>query len=159
MLAVVVLNALIGFVQEYRAGRAIQALAQLVSEPARVRRDGRWAQADTARPEVRPRPGGAAPHDRAYGGGRARAGHSSAAFVPSGPAMGMNCGDRIAVGRRAGDGMSPPSRFRTLLAARVPGPRKPLYALGRRLREIVLYVSTVCTGVSMFTYCDGSPSG
>ena len=46
VLAVVVLNALIGFVQEYRAGKAIQALAQLVSEPARVRREGRWTQAD-----------------------------------------------------------------------------------------------------------------
>ncbi len=46
VLAVVVLNALIGFAQEYRAGKAIQALAQLVSEPARVRRDGRWTQAD-----------------------------------------------------------------------------------------------------------------
>ncbi len=45
VLAVVVLNALIGFAQEYRAGKAIQALAQLVSEPARVRRDGRWTQA------------------------------------------------------------------------------------------------------------------
>ena len=45
VLAVVVLNALIGFVQEYRAGKAIQALAQLVSEPATVRRDGRWTQA------------------------------------------------------------------------------------------------------------------
>ncbi len=44
VLAVVVLNALIGFVQEYRAGRAIQALARLVSEPATVRRDGRWAR-------------------------------------------------------------------------------------------------------------------
>ncbi|GAA0939981.1 cation-transporting P-type ATPase [Pseudonocardia zijingensis] len=40
----VVLNALIGFVQEYRAGRAIQALARLVSQPARVRRDGRWTE-------------------------------------------------------------------------------------------------------------------
>ena len=44
VLGVVVLNALIGFVQEYRAGRAIQALAQLVSEPAMVRRDGEWRQ-------------------------------------------------------------------------------------------------------------------
>ena len=49
VLAVVVLNALIGFVQEYRAGKAIQALAQLVSEPARVRRDGRWTQAGAER--------------------------------------------------------------------------------------------------------------
>ena len=44
VLGVVVLNAIIGFVQEYRAGRAIQALAQLVSEPATVRRDGEWTQ-------------------------------------------------------------------------------------------------------------------
>ena len=45
VLGVVVLNAVIGFVQEYRAGRAIRALARLVSEPARVRRDGRWTNA------------------------------------------------------------------------------------------------------------------
>ena len=43
VLAVVVLNALIGFGQELRAGRAIAALADLVAEPAPVRRDGRWA--------------------------------------------------------------------------------------------------------------------
>lgn len=42
--AVVALNAVIGFIQEYRAGRAIQALAQLVSEPAKARRDGSWTQ-------------------------------------------------------------------------------------------------------------------
>ncbi|TQM36927.1 cation-translocating P-type ATPase [Pseudonocardia cypriaca] len=48
VLGVVVLNALIGFVQEYRAGRAIQALAQLVSEPATVLRDERWTQVDAA---------------------------------------------------------------------------------------------------------------
>jgi magnesium-transporting ATPase (P-type) len=41
----VVLNALIGFVRECRAGRAIWALARLVSEPARVRRDGGWTEA------------------------------------------------------------------------------------------------------------------
>jgi calcium-translocating P-type ATPase len=44
VLAVVVLNALIGFAQEYRAGRAIAALAELVVEPARVRRDGAWIE-------------------------------------------------------------------------------------------------------------------
>jgi Ca2+-transporting ATPase len=44
VLAVVALNALIGFAQEYRAGRAIAALAELVAEPARVRRDGAWIE-------------------------------------------------------------------------------------------------------------------
>ena len=44
VLAVVVLNALIGFAQEYRAGQAIAALADLVAEPARVRRDGGWVE-------------------------------------------------------------------------------------------------------------------
>jgi calcium-translocating P-type ATPase len=44
VLAVVILNALIGFAQEYRAGRAIAALAELVVEPARVRRDGAWVE-------------------------------------------------------------------------------------------------------------------
>ena len=42
VLAVVILNAVIGFAQEYRAGRAIAALAEMVAEPARVRRDGAW---------------------------------------------------------------------------------------------------------------------
>ena len=45
VLGVVVLNALIGFAQEYRAGRTIRALARLVAEPATVRRDGRWVLA------------------------------------------------------------------------------------------------------------------
>jgi calcium-translocating P-type ATPase len=44
VLAVVVLNALIGFGQELRAGRAIAALSELVAEPARVRRDGSWVE-------------------------------------------------------------------------------------------------------------------
>jgi calcium-translocating P-type ATPase len=42
--AVVVLNALIGFFQEFRAERAITALAELVAEPARVWRDGTWTE-------------------------------------------------------------------------------------------------------------------
>jgi magnesium-transporting ATPase (P-type) len=44
VLAVVVLNALIGTGQEFRAGRAIAALTELVAEPARVRRDGVWRE-------------------------------------------------------------------------------------------------------------------
>jgi calcium-translocating P-type ATPase len=44
VLAVVLLNSLIGFAQEYRAGRAIAALAELVAEPARVLRDGAWVE-------------------------------------------------------------------------------------------------------------------
>lgn len=42
-------------------------------------------------------------------------------------------------------------------ATNVPGPREPLYALGRRLVEIIPYVpiaSTVRTGVAILTYCD-----
>ena len=42
--AVVVLNTLIGFVQEFRAGRAIAALVELVAEPATVQRDGHWVR-------------------------------------------------------------------------------------------------------------------
>ena len=44
VLAVVVLNTLIGFVQEFRAGRAIAALTELVAEPATVLRDGSWRE-------------------------------------------------------------------------------------------------------------------
>jgi magnesium-transporting ATPase (P-type) len=40
VLAVVALNALIGFVQEYRAGKAIEALTRMVPETATVLRDG-----------------------------------------------------------------------------------------------------------------------
>jgi diacylglycerol O-acyltransferase / wax synthase len=44
----------------------------------------------------------------------------------------------------------------------VPGPRQPLYAMGRRLVEIIPYVpiaTTVRIGVSIFTYCDGVTFG
>ena len=40
VLGVVVLNTLVGFVQEWKAGRAIQSLGSMVAEGARVRRDG-----------------------------------------------------------------------------------------------------------------------
>jgi P-type Ca2+ transporter type 2C len=52
VLGVVVLNAAIGIAQEYRAGRASQALATLVSDLASVRRAGRWVArpADTLVP-------------------------------------------------------------------------------------------------------------
>ncbi len=38
----------------------------------------------------------------------------------------------------------------------IPGPRQPLYGMGRRLVEIIPYVpiaTTVRTGISIFTYC------
>jgi Mg2+-importing ATPase len=41
ILLVVALNALLAFVQEYRAGRALQALRRFVTRTARVRREGR----------------------------------------------------------------------------------------------------------------------
>ena len=50
VLAVVVLNSLIGFVQEYRASRAIEALRDMVPEYATALRDG-------ARQSARGRPG------------------------------------------------------------------------------------------------------
>lgn len=40
ILAIVVLNAVLGFVQEYRAERAVEALEELTAPEARVRRDG-----------------------------------------------------------------------------------------------------------------------
>jgi potassium/sodium efflux P-type ATPase len=41
VLAVVVINTIIGFIQEYKAGRAIEALSEMVPENATVHRDGR----------------------------------------------------------------------------------------------------------------------
>jgi Ca2+-transporting ATPase len=48
IVVIVVLNAVIGFVQEYRAERAMAALRQLAAPMARVRRDGRIAIVPTA---------------------------------------------------------------------------------------------------------------
>lgn len=44
VLSVVVVNSLIGFGQEYRAGRAISSLAEMVTAPALARRGGKWTR-------------------------------------------------------------------------------------------------------------------
>ncbi len=49
-----------------------------------------------------------------------------------------------------------PQREIVTVTTNVPGPRQPLYGLGRRLLEIIPYVpiaTTVRTGISIFTYC------
>jgi diacylglycerol O-acyltransferase len=49
-----------------------------------------------------------------------------------------------------------PQREIITVTTNVPGPRQPLYGMGRRLLEIIPYVpiaSTVRTGISIFTYC------
>ena len=49
-----------------------------------------------------------------------------------------------------------PQREIVTVTTNVPGPREPLYGLGRRLVEIIPYVpiaTTVRTGVAIFTYC------
>ena len=49
-----------------------------------------------------------------------------------------------------------PQRVIVTVTTNVPGPRQPLYAMGRRLLEILPYVpiaTTVRTGVSIVTYC------
>jgi len=49
-----------------------------------------------------------------------------------------------------------PQREIVTVTTSVPGPRQPLYAMGRHLVEIIPYVpiaTTLRTGVSIFTYC------
>lgn len=49
-----------------------------------------------------------------------------------------------------------PQREIVTVTTNVPGPRQPVYGMGRRLVEIVPYVpiaTTVRTGISIFTYC------
>jgi WS/DGAT/MGAT family acyltransferase len=50
-----------------------------------------------------------------------------------------------------------PQREIVTVTTNVPGPRQPLYAMGRRLAEIIPYVpiaTSLRTGISIFTYCD-----
>lgn len=61
-----------------------------------------------------------------------------------------------AVSRGARFVFSLPQREIVTVTTDVPGPRQPLYALGRRLLEIIPYVpiaTTVRVGVAIFTYC------
>jgi diacylglycerol O-acyltransferase len=49
-----------------------------------------------------------------------------------------------------------PQRFVVTVTTDVPGPREPLYALGRRMVEVIPYVpiaSTLRVGVAIFSYC------
>ncbi|MCL2850586.1 MAG: HAD-IC family P-type ATPase, partial [Micrococcales bacterium] len=48
ILAVAVINALVGFLQEGRAQKALDSIKQMLSLDAHVRRDGQWALADAA---------------------------------------------------------------------------------------------------------------
>jgi WS/DGAT/MGAT family acyltransferase len=55
-----------------------------------------------------------------------------------------------------------PQRDVVTVTTNVPGPRQPLYAMGRRALEIIPYVpiaTTLRTGVSIFTYCDNVAFG
>src|ERR1022692_180892 len=55
-----------------------------------------------------------------------------------------------------------PQREIVTVTTHVPGPRQPLYAMGRRLVEIIPYVpiaTTLRTGISIFTYCDNVTFG
>jgi diacylglycerol O-acyltransferase len=50
-----------------------------------------------------------------------------------------------------------PQREIVTVTTNVPGPRQPLYGMGRRLVEMIPYVpisTTLRTGVSIFSYCD-----
>jgi WS/DGAT/MGAT family acyltransferase len=55
-----------------------------------------------------------------------------------------------------------PQRDIVTVTTNVPGPRQPLYGMGRRALEIIPYVpiaTTLRTGVSIFTYCDNVTFG
>jgi WS/DGAT/MGAT family acyltransferase len=55
-----------------------------------------------------------------------------------------------------------PQREVVTVTTNVPGPRQPLYSLGRKLLELIPYVpiaTTMRTGISIFTYCGAMTFG
>ncbi len=55
-----------------------------------------------------------------------------------------------------------PQREIVTVTTNVPGPRQPLYAMGRKLVEIIPYVpiaTTLRTGIAIFSYCDAVTFG
>jgi diacylglycerol O-acyltransferase len=55
-----------------------------------------------------------------------------------------------------------PQREIVTVTTNVPGPRQPLYVMGRRLLEMIGCVpiaTTVRTGITIFTYCDNVTFG
>ncbi|NWF95023.1 MAG: cation-translocating P-type ATPase [Candidatus Thorarchaeota archaeon] len=48
ILAILMLNAVFGFVQEYKSEKALESLKELAAPRARVRRNGRWQEVDSA---------------------------------------------------------------------------------------------------------------
>ncbi|MCK2215897.1 wax ester/triacylglycerol synthase family O-acyltransferase [Actinomadura sp. ATCC 31491] len=82
-------------------------------------------------------------------GMEAQAGEAMTALARHEPFPPVNWGVRLAAHL--------PQRNVITVTTNVPGPRKPLYLLGRRTLEILPYVpiaTRLRTGVSIFTYCD-----
>lgn len=83
------------------------------------------------------------------GSGEAQAGEVLSTLARHQPFPPVSWGTRLAARL--------PQRQIVTVTTNVPGPRKPLYLLGRRTLEILPYVpiaTRLRTGVSIFTYCD-----
>ena len=132
VLAVVVLNTIIGFLQEYRAGRAIAALAELVAEPALVRRDDAWIEvpAELVVPGRRPLRGGGRPCER----------RRAAARTPSGCARRRRC--------------SPANRRRSTSSPMPAPPEAPLAERHSMLHAGTVVAAGTGLGVAVATGAD-----
>jgi diacylglycerol O-acyltransferase len=81
--------------------------------------------------------------------GEAQAGAAMTALATHEPFLPISWGIRLAAHL--------PQRSIVTVTTNVPGPRQPLYALGRRVLEILPYVPIAVrlrTGVAVLTYCD-----